>query len=115
MAKDGPKSSVPSCVELFGTVIAGNKGWRASRQRVLSLEVHRECLVPTCTHTTNRLVLLQSYGLWQCAQICGVCEPREILVDQTMDIELHTILLPELAAALGTEVRLTDIKELTSG
>jgi len=30
-------------VELFGTVIGGELGWRASRQRILSMEVKRQC------------------------------------------------------------------------
>lgn len=79
-------------VELFGTVIAGEHGWRASRQRVLSMEVFRSCQANggECGDPADGFQVGRSGGVWP---TCARHAP------------LGYASLADLTARLGTEVR----------
>lgn len=78
-------------VELFGTVIEGEHGWRASRQRVLSMSAFRECQAKDgeCGKKAKGFQVGQSGRVWP------VCEKHAPLGYSTLN---------ELTGALGTEV-----------
>lgn len=77
-------------VELFGTVIEGERGWRASRQRVLSLFALRRCAFVECSNVAEGFQVESDGSVWSsCAD--------------------HALFglgsLADLRAKLGTEVR----------
>jgi hypothetical protein len=92
-------------VELFGRVIEAEHGWRASRQRVLSLRANRQChmrgplpvfieglgaMVPECTREACGFNVMYACQLMP---ICAYHAPFGVMT------------VADLQAALGTEVR----------
>lgn len=83
-------------VELFGTVIEGDRGWRASRQRVLGLQARPIC--PFGDRCSRPVGFLTDYG-----HLFPVCAHHGHLYK---DLYRRTPLLTlaDLSAAIGTEV-----------
>ena len=77
-------------VELFGTVIRGERGWRAERQRVLKVEARQECEVSG--HKEKAV----GFTLDKSGVIIAVCEDHAVLSYATP---------AELTGKLGTKVR----------
>lgn len=82
-------------VELFGTVIEAQHGYRASRQRVLSLEVFRECQAEDrvgdhCDREADGFQVTKGGNVWP---VCATHAP------------LGYTELADLRAKLGTEVK----------
>lgn len=80
-------------VELFGKVIEGEYGWRASRQRVLSLQAFQTCVKCTVTAVGFRVA--------RKGNVVPVCHSHSLW---------RRITLAQLTAAIGTEVRWLDSK-----
>lgn len=79
-------------VELFGTVIEGEFGWRASRQRVLSLEVFRTCQAADgeCDQSADGFQVGRGGKVWP---VCAKHAP------------LGVSSLADIRAQVGTEVK----------
>lgn len=77
-------------VELFGTVIEGERGWRASRQRVLSLFALRRCAFVECSNVAEGFQVGSDGSVWPS---CADHAPFGLGS------------LADLRAKLGTEVR----------
>ena len=81
-------------VELFGTVVAAAHGWRASRQRVLSMETFRGCKSRDCGKRAEGFQVGRNGIVWP---VCAKHAP------------LGWATLSELAGKLGTEVGWVDV------
>ena len=79
-------------VELFGTVIEGDQGWRASRQRVLSLQAFKTCI---CGRDATGFAIRRHGTVWP---VCGKWKCGHKRLE-----------LADLNARLGTEVRWLDL------
>ena len=87
-ADDWEYGAFRATVELFGTVIVGEKGYRAERQRILKIEARRECVV--CHEVAA------GFSTGADGQVVAVCEQHGVLSCASPS---------ELTGKLGTEVR----------
>jgi hypothetical protein len=93
-------------VELFGRVIRHERGWRASRQRVLGAAFPRACREYRHREDGADLVTLPSRvlgGWWTVGSRCQPCSQR-----LRTPTEGRPITMGELAGILGTEVSWAD-------
>ena len=86
-------------VDLFGTVIVHERGYRASRQRVLAVWLPKTCASSLCAADATEVAEVDK-------QVLGFCSQHASLVPETALSARGTT--SDLAALIGTEVRWLD-------
>lgn len=97
MAEDEkPTEGIVLEVELYGTVIVCERGYRAQRQRVLGVTLPKMCANALCTADACLVAFVDD-------TLAGLCDEHAALVERT---PLHAPgTITDLAGLLGTEVR----------
>jgi len=115
--------NVVLAVALYGTVIQGTRGWRASRQRVRRIEVANRCAHPRCggevvAVAVGEVAAINTAGKWM--RLVPVCAEHTRTSSHPKrpsgkDEKLGPAGLADLEAVAGVEVKVQSTDERSAG